>query len=125
MYLVNVDSSASLPLLQKKGKTDAAEQVGKAHARAGELEKQVRHGVIFCIICSENCILHLLSTYLSLHVQIDKLKKDLDLQQKEKGSLESRVDETENKMLELNSKLGKVSLFLVFDGFMTSADLII
>lgn len=26
---------------QKKGKLDAAEQVGKAHARAGELEKQV------------------------------------------------------------------------------------
>ncbi|KAK4757921.1 hypothetical protein SAY87_019222 [Trapa incisa] len=65
--------------LQKKGKVDVAEQVGKARARAGELEKQ-----------------------------IDKLKKDLDLQQKEKGSLASRVTETENKMLELNSKLERL-----------------
>ncbi|KAK4785607.1 hypothetical protein SAY86_002296 [Trapa natans] len=63
-------------MLQKKGKMVAAEQVVKAHARVGELEKQ-----------------------------IVKLKKELESQQKEKGSLLSHASEFDNKMLELNSKL--------------------
>lgn len=54
-------------------------------------------------------------------MQVDKLKKDLDSQLTEKVSLGSRVAEAENKMLELKSKLEKVSPFLMFDMFMTNA----
>ncbi|KAF3446468.1 hypothetical protein FNV43_RR11647 [Rhamnella rubrinervis] len=69
--------------LQKKGSLYAEEQVGKAHARAGELEKQV-----------------------------EKLKRDLEAQQKEKEALEARANEAEKKIKELGStieKLQKVS----------------
>ncbi|KAL7159657.1 hypothetical protein ABFS83_01G042800 [Erythranthe nasuta] len=73
------DSIASLESeissLQSKGKLDAAEQVGKAHARAGELEKQV-----------------------------EKLRKEIDLKLKEKDRLETRTTEAEKKAFELNSK---------------------
>uniref|UniRef100_A0A2P2L2T0 Uncharacterized protein n=1 Tax=Rhizophora mucronata TaxID=61149 RepID=A0A2P2L2T0_RHIMU len=62
--------------LQKKVKLDAAEQLGKAHARAGELEKQ-----------------------------IDNLKKELDFQKGKKEALEARASEAEKKLGELNSKL--------------------
>lgn len=48
-------------------------------------------------------------------MQIDKLKKEVDLQLKEKGSLESRAAEAENRMLESKLKLEKVSLYHVFD----------
>ncbi|KAL0312269.1 UNVERIFIED_CONTAM: hypothetical protein Sradi_5626200 [Sesamum radiatum] len=61
--------------LQKKGKLDAAEQVGKAHARAAELEKQV-----------------------------EKLREDIDVKIKEKEILEARAAEAEKKASELNSK---------------------
>ncbi|KAL5782871.1 hypothetical protein ACOSP7_007900 [Xanthoceras sorbifolium] len=65
-----------LSSLQKKGTMDAAEQVGKAHARAGELEKQV-----------------------------DKLKEDSQRQQREKEALEARANEAEKKISELKAKL--------------------
>ncbi|XP_011082110.1 uncharacterized protein LOC105164957 [Sesamum indicum] len=61
--------------LQKKGKLDAAEQAGKAHARAADLEKQV-----------------------------EKLREDIDVKIKEKEILESRATEAEKKASELNSK---------------------
>ncbi|KAK4435654.1 hypothetical protein Salat_0728900 [Sesamum alatum] len=61
--------------LQKKGKLDAAEQVGKAHARAAELEKQV-----------------------------EKLREEIALKVKEKEILEARATEAEKKASELNSK---------------------
>ncbi|TXG62391.1 hypothetical protein EZV62_013754 [Acer yangbiense] len=60
----------------KKETVNAAEQVGKAHARVGELEKQV-----------------------------DKLKVETQRQQKEKEALESRANEAEKKISELKAKL--------------------
>ncbi|KAM7265929.1 hypothetical protein ACFE04_003612 [Oxalis oulophora] len=68
-----------LSSLQKKGKLDAAEKVGKAHARAGELEKQ-----------------------------IDKLKMDIEEHDKEKIALESRAAEADKKITELGLKLEKL-----------------
>ncbi|KAJ4707662.1 Myosin heavy chain-related [Melia azedarach] len=74
------DSVASLQKelssLQKKGTSDVAEQVGKAHARAGELEKQ-----------------------------IDTLNKELERHQREKETLEARAAKAEKKIGELNAKL--------------------
>ncbi|XP_071725029.1 uncharacterized protein [Rutidosis leptorrhynchoides] len=70
---------SDLSSLQNKGKLDAAEKVGKAHARAGELEKQ-----------------------------IDKLKKDIEEQDKEKKVLEARTTEAEKNISELNLKLEKL-----------------
>lgn len=93
---------------QKKGKMDVAQKVAKAHAQAGELEKQVRYGVVSYIYCSV-IYLYTLLTLLSLHMQIDKLKKELESQEKEKGSLESHAAEADKKTLELNSKLEIVS----------------
>ncbi|XP_073262371.1 uncharacterized protein [Populus alba] len=75
-----VDSIASLQSeissLKKKGKIDAQELVGKAHARAGELEKQTV-----------------------------KLSKELETQQQENEALEARASEAEKKISELNFKL--------------------
>ncbi|KAJ4848435.1 hypothetical protein Tsubulata_025878 [Turnera subulata] len=65
-----------ISVLQKKGKSDAAEQVGKAHARAGELEQQ-----------------------------IEKLKADLEAQERKKEALEARASDAEKKIGELSSKL--------------------
>ncbi|KAG2400177.1 uncharacterized protein HKW66_Vig0099690 [Vigna angularis] len=62
--------------LQKKGSLDAEEQVGKAHARAVELQNQV-----------------------------DKLKGELETQNREKGNWETRVLGLEKKVNDLNSKL--------------------
>ncbi|CAJ1973839.1 unnamed protein product [Sphenostylis stenocarpa] len=62
--------------LQKKGSLDAKEQVKKANARAGELQKQV-----------------------------DNLKMELETQNKEKGNWETRVLELEKKVNDLDSKL--------------------
>ncbi|QCE16126.1 uncharacterized protein LOC114162833 isoform X2 [Vigna unguiculata] len=62
--------------LQKKGSLDAEEQVGKAHARAVELQNQV-----------------------------DKLKGELETQNREKGNWETRVLGLEKKVHDLNSKL--------------------
>lgn len=74
-----------MSISQNKGKVDVAEQVGKAHARAGELEKKV-----------------------------EKLKKDVDLKVKEKELLEARANEAERKASELNSKFESVSHFTEF-----------
>ncbi|XP_061951736.1 uncharacterized protein LOC133674566 isoform X3 [Populus nigra] len=78
-----VDSIASLQSeissLKKKGKIDAQELVGKAHARAGELEKQTV-----------------------------KLSKELETQQQENEALEARASEAEKKISELNFKLADV-----------------
>ncbi|RZC56995.1 hypothetical protein C5167_015854 [Papaver somniferum] len=69
--------------LQKKGNVETAEQVGKAHARAGELEKQV-----------------------------EKLNKEIESQGAKKSALETRAIEAENKLKDFNLKLenlGKVN----------------
>ncbi|GMH06926.1 hypothetical protein Nepgr_008766 [Nepenthes gracilis] len=74
------DNVASLQndieLLQKKGTSDAEEQVGKAHAHVGELQKQV-----------------------------DLLKKEIEAQNMEKDALEARAAESEKKIRELNLTL--------------------
>ncbi|XP_068643210.1 uncharacterized protein [Aristolochia californica] len=62
--------------LKEKGSLVAEEQVGRAHARAGELEKQV-----------------------------ETLKKDIEMQSKIKGAWEARASEAETKMQELTAKL--------------------
>ncbi|KAK7820978.1 hypothetical protein CFP56_038211 [Quercus suber] len=62
--------------LQKKGTIDVEERVGKAHARAGELEKQV-----------------------------DKLKRELETRNEKKEGFEALVNEAEKKVQELSSKL--------------------
>ncbi|XP_073137750.1 uncharacterized protein [Henckelia pumila] len=62
--------------LQKKGKLDVAEQMGKAHAKADELEKEV-----------------------------EKLKTNIDLRNKERDILETRSAEVEKKASELNAKV--------------------
>ncbi|GKV37797.1 hypothetical protein SLEP1_g45781 [Rubroshorea leprosula] len=64
-----------LSSIQKKGKLDAQEQVGKAHTRAVELEKQVV-----------------------------ELKGELEAKQKEKEASEARANESEKKLIELNLK---------------------
>ncbi|XP_057799164.1 uncharacterized protein LOC131014998 [Salvia miltiorrhiza] len=74
-----VSLKSEIASLHKKGKLDAAEKVGKAHARAGELEKEV-----------------------------EKLRKDLHLKTTEKDLLEARVTEAEKKFPELNSKLASL-----------------
>ncbi|XP_057985510.1 uncharacterized protein LOC110643184 isoform X2 [Hevea brasiliensis] len=71
-----VSLGSKISSLQKKGKLDTAEQVGKAHARAGQLEHQV-----------------------------DKLKKELETQQRQKDALEAKANKAEKKMGELNLKL--------------------
>ncbi|CAK7354310.1 unnamed protein product [Dovyalis caffra] len=77
------DSIASLQSelssLQSKGKIDAQVEVGKAHARAGELEKQ-----------------------------INKLTRELEAQHKKKEALEARASEAEKKISELNLKLAEL-----------------
>lgn len=61
------------------------ELVGKAHSRATDLEKQV-----------------------------EKLRREIDLKNKEKGAAESKAVETEKKVLDLSSKLENVSHGLIF-----------
>ncbi|XP_077214446.1 uncharacterized protein LOC143849337 isoform X1 [Tasmannia lanceolata] len=67
-----------LESLQKKGpvSVDVEEQMGKAHARAIELEKQV-----------------------------EKLKSEIDAQNMKRDALEARASEAERKVRELNLKL--------------------
>ncbi|GAV63664.1 hypothetical protein CFOL_v3_07182 [Cephalotus follicularis] len=67
---------SELSSIQTKGSLDAAEEVQKAHSRAGELQKQ-----------------------------IDKLKKELAEQKREKATLETRASKAEKKISELNLKL--------------------
>ncbi|XP_077214447.1 uncharacterized protein LOC143849337 isoform X2 [Tasmannia lanceolata] len=70
-----------LESLQKKGpvSVDVEEQMGKAHARAIELEKQV-----------------------------EKLKSEIDAQNMKRDALEARASEAERKVRELNLKLESV-----------------
>ncbi|XP_019417672.1 PREDICTED: uncharacterized protein LOC109328593 isoform X2 [Lupinus angustifolius] len=70
-YLKNEIASS-----QKKGSSVSQEEAGKAHARAGELQKQV-----------------------------EKLERELATQKKEKVIWETRVAEAEKKVHVLNSKL--------------------
>ncbi|KAG6500746.1 hypothetical protein ZIOFF_040596 [Zingiber officinale] len=79
------EKSATIQLLQseietvqKKGAGDAQELVKKAHARAGELEKQV-----------------------------EKLTNEIELQNKRRDDLDSLAREAEKKVQELNLKLEK------------------
>ncbi|XP_041022485.1 LOW QUALITY PROTEIN: coiled-coil domain-containing protein 18-like [Juglans microcarpa x Juglans regia] len=72
-YIASLQSE--IASLKKKGTLDA-EQVGKAHTRAGELEKQV-----------------------------EKLKAELETQNKEKAALEARVNEPERKVSDLSLNL--------------------
>ncbi|XP_077221911.1 uncharacterized protein LOC143855713 isoform X1 [Tasmannia lanceolata] len=65
-----------LESLQKKGSVDAEEQVGKAHARASELENQV-----------------------------EKLKTEIEAQNRKSYALEARASEAERKVRELNLRL--------------------
>ncbi|KAJ7966009.1 Myosin heavy chain-related [Quillaja saponaria] len=62
--------------LQKKGTLYATEQLEKAHAHAGKLEKQ-----------------------------LNKLKTEIEIQNREKSILETRTNEVEKKINDLNSKL--------------------
>ncbi|XP_077221912.1 uncharacterized protein LOC143855713 isoform X2 [Tasmannia lanceolata] len=68
-----------LESLQKKGSVDAEEQVGKAHARASELENQV-----------------------------EKLKTEIEAQNRKSYALEARASEAERKVRELNLRLESV-----------------
>lgn len=61
------------------------ELVGKAHSRANDLEKQV-----------------------------ERLRKEIDLKNKEKEAAESKAVEIEKKLLDLSSKHEKVSHRLIF-----------
>ncbi|KAL3650985.1 hypothetical protein CASFOL_007388 [Castilleja foliolosa] len=71
--IVSLESEISS--LQTKGKSEAEEQLGKVHARAKDLEKEV-----------------------------EKLRKDTDLKIKEKQLLEARATEAEKRVYELNPK---------------------
>ncbi|XP_058113547.1 uncharacterized protein LOC131256625 isoform X2 [Magnolia sinica] len=65
--------------LERKGSVDAQEKVGRAHARAAELEKQVQ-----------------------------KLQNEIETQNKRREALEVRTGEIEKKRQELNLKLDKL-----------------
>ncbi|KAJ4959538.1 hypothetical protein NE237_026649 [Protea cynaroides] len=67
---------SEIVLLQKKGTVEAEEQMGKVHARAGELANQV-----------------------------EKLKRELEVQNRNKKALEARRSEAEKKIDVLNMKL--------------------
>lgn len=66
-----------------------------------------------CVIDSQGNyfrkLLHLLDV--NFCPQIDKLKKEIEIQQKEKTALESRANEAERKAREFNSKLESVSSY--------------
>ncbi|XP_058202885.1 uncharacterized protein LOC131317337 isoform X2 [Rhododendron vialii] len=77
------EKSATIALLQsdvqareQKGSVDVKEQLGRAHARVGELENQV-----------------------------DSLRKELETQTKERDAVEARLNVAEKKVLDLNLKL--------------------
>lgn len=75
------EKSATIASLQSdiqalQGSLDAKEQVGRAHARVGELENQV-----------------------------EKLRKEIETQNKKRDALETQMKVSEQKVLELNSKL--------------------
>lgn len=93
---------------QKKGTVDVEERIGKAHARAGELEKQVRYWQANNLLCWKPWLLYDLSYF----IQADKLKRELETRNEEKKAFESRVNEAEKKVQELSSKLENVSIYL-------------
>ncbi|KAI8571454.1 hypothetical protein RHMOL_Rhmol01G0121400 [Rhododendron molle] len=77
------EKSATIALLQsdvqareQKGSVDVKEQLGRAHARVGELENQV-----------------------------DSLRKELETQTKKRDAVEARLNVAEKKVLDLNLKL--------------------
>nr|XP_018627112.1 tropomyosin-like isoform X2 [Nicotiana tomentosiformis] len=70
---------AEIASLQKKGTLDAEEQVRKAHALVYQLENQV-----------------------------DKLKMEVDMKNKEKKELGAQINEAEKRATELNSKVEKL-----------------
>ncbi|KAM7493575.1 hypothetical protein LguiB_028184 [Lonicera macranthoides] len=65
--------------LERKGSLDAKYEMVKAHARVGELEKQV-----------------------------EKLGKEIEVKNREKEALEARTNEAEKKVLQFNSELEKL-----------------
>ncbi|XP_043709723.1 uncharacterized protein LOC122658706 isoform X2 [Telopea speciosissima] len=71
-----VSLQSKIDLLQKKGTLDAEEQMGKVHARAGELVKQV-----------------------------EKLKRELEVQKRNKEALAAQGSQAEKKIDVLNMKL--------------------
>ncbi|KAK4364865.1 hypothetical protein RND71_016223 [Anisodus tanguticus] len=71
--------STELDSLWKKGTIDAEEQVGKARARAEQLEKQV-----------------------------ERLKEEVEMKNKEKRDFEAHKGETEKRVSGLNLKVGKL-----------------
>lgn len=82
---------------------DAQEKVGKAHARAGELEKQVRMNQLEDVIDYSSFVLAL-----KFFLQVDNLKKEIETQKREKVTLETRVIEAEEQIHGLNTKLENV-----------------
>ena len=93
---------------QKKGTIDVEERVVKAHARAGELEKQVRCWQANYLLCWKPLLLYDLSYF----IQVDKLKRELETRNEKKEDFEARVNEAEKKVQELSSKLENVSIYL-------------
>lgn len=77
----------------------------KAHARADELEKQVRYQQSKYLFWKP-----LLLSKCCLSLQIDNLKKESEKQQREKEALEARATEAEKKISDLSAKLEKVRL---------------
>uniref|UniRef100_M1CW28 Uncharacterized protein n=1 Tax=Solanum tuberosum TaxID=4113 RepID=M1CW28_SOLTU len=71
--------STELASLQKKGTLNSEEQVGKARALADQLEKQV-----------------------------EILKEEVEMKNKEKRDFEAHIGETEKRVLELNLKVDKL-----------------
>lgn len=65
--------------------------------------------------------------YIYTSLKVENLKKETELRAKEKGELESRKSEAENKVLELSLKLKSVSSFSL-DGemkFIVNAEILI
>lgn len=56
-------------------------------------------------------IYYLLFGQLKLSIQVDKLKKELETQNREKATLETRLNEAEKEIHNMNSKLVDVSSY--------------
>jgi len=96
---------------------DAEEQVGKAHARAGELQKQVTYKSASRSITYDH---YSIVQTLKFFMQVDKLKRELETQNKEKGNWETRVLGLEKKVHDLNSKLEAVSFKFTYISVFTN-----
>lgn len=107
---------------QKKGSLDAEEQVGKAHARAVELQKQVTYkSASICVLYDHYSIVQTQKFFM----QVDQLKGELETQNREKGNWETRVLGLEKKVNDLNSKLEDVSFMFTNNSVLTNVHLII